>query len=168
MSFLAHTKATVFVPGGASGMSFALARKLAAAGHEVLVTAGDKPEVDKLQSSYPDLNFMHGMVATDSGRLSLFKQVTHEYPQINVLIIDTGESEAAPPLLETTAKDWPIFSEEINRTLLARMHLITLFLPVLMKTSDAIVVNMTSTAAICPTDDSPIYSAALGKSVSFI
>eukprot|EP01034_Spumella_vulgaris_P025875 gene25875-32380_t len=167
MSFLQTVKSTVLITGGASGIGLALAKRLVALKHKVIVAGRRQHQLDLAQEECPGLVTIHGDVSTDEGRKSLFNKVILEQPNLNVLINNAGVNIEVPPLWETTDEVWTSHKKHLETDLEAPMHLSTLVLPHFMRRFNALIVNVSGTIAFVPMARYPSYSAAKAGLHSF-
>ncbi len=169
MSFLATAiKSTVLVTGGGSGIGLAIAKRLSARGHEVIVVGRHQQKLDHARSECPEITTFQADVSTENGRKALFERMSLEYPQLNVLINNAGENITLPPFWKTSEDDWKIHQKVMATHLEAPMHLSMLCLPNLMKQPNALIMNVSAIVAFAPMASAPSYSAAKGTHIPWI
>eukprot|EP01034_Spumella_vulgaris_P027589 gene27590-34333_t len=169
MSFLNNSeKSTIFITGGASGIGLALAVRLLALGHVVIVAGRRQSVLDQAQNEHPELKTIQGDIGSDASRVALFEKVVKEYPDVNVLINNAGVLNAsASPLKDTTAEDWEGHKSVIDINLVGTIHLSILFLPHLATKPRPLIVNNTSILAFIPVAVAATYSATKAALHSF-
>ena len=147
---------TMLITGGTSGIGFELAKKLIAAGNTVLVTGRDS---DRIQKAKQELRGVH-VFQSDMGEPSeialLHREIIEKFPRLNVIINNAGIMRNLN--LNNTPSSG--LTREIEVNLSGPMLLNQLFLPHLLKQSEALIVNVSSGLALIPFVISPVYSAA--------
>jgi uncharacterized oxidoreductase len=146
---------TILITGGASGIGFALAKRFVKAGSTVIACGRRVEQLDRARRECPELHTVAGDISTAEGREKLFRQVVGEFPKLNVVINNAGIQNRPPPLYQS--QDWRQSELEIATNLEAPIHLSMLFLPHLMKTKNAGIVNVTSGLSFAPISFMPIY-----------
>jgi uncharacterized oxidoreductase len=146
---------TILITGGGSGIGLALAKRFAKAGSQVVICGRREEQLELAKKETPALHAVVGDISTESGRETLFKQVSQEFPELNVLINNAGIQNRPPPLIEQ--QDWRKHSLEIATNLEAPIHLSMLFLPHLLKKKDPSLINVTSGLAFAPISLMPTY-----------
>lgn len=164
MSFLGTAiKSTILITGGGSGIGLALAKRLSARGHEVIVVGRQQEKLDRAIKECPNLTAFQADVSTDSGRKALFERISLDHPQLNVLINNAGEHTTLPPVWKTSEEDWKVHQRVLSTHLEAPIHLSMLCLPQLMKHPHALIMNVSAILAFAPFAMAPSYSAAKGE-----
>jgi uncharacterized oxidoreductase len=158
-------KNTVLVTGGSTGIGFALAKRFADAGSDVVICGRRREALDEARRQCPALQTIVSDVATDTERTQLFKQVTERFPRINILINNAGIQNHLPPLVEK--QDWNRHSQEISINLEAPMHLSMLFISHLLKQDSPAIMNVSSGLAFAPIAFMPTYCATKAALHSF-
>jgi uncharacterized oxidoreductase len=158
---------TVLITGGASGIGLALATRLLAAGHKVIV-AGRRADVLESAKSQGLLT-VQGDVSTDEGRIALATKVIADYPDVNVLINNAGIQNRLAPLTDPAhgGQLWEQHKAEIGINLLAPMHLSFLFIPHFQTKPRAQIVNVTSGLSFAPASWMATYCATKAAAHSF-
>jgi uncharacterized oxidoreductase len=156
---------TVLVTGGGSGIGFALARRFAKAGSQVIICGRRREQLEKAAKEQAGLHPFVCNVSTPTGRARLFEQVVREFPKLNVLINNAGIQNRPPPLIEKQA--WESTAQEIATNLDAPIHLSMLFAPFLAKQQNPAIINVSSGLAFSPLAFMPIYCATKAALHSF-
>lgn len=167
MSFLSsdsEQKSCILITGGASGIGFALAKRLIANGHQVVVCGRRLAQIQLAKSEVPGLETIQADLSTDSGRKTLFAEVLQQFPKINVVVNNAGIAIGEPvPLKDTSDADWALNKLVIATNLEAPIHLSMLFLPHLLAQPDALIVNVSSLTAFLPFAMYPTYCSTKGQ-----
>eukprot|EP01034_Spumella_vulgaris_P029545 gene29545-36612_t len=168
MSFLGNStqKSTIVITGGATGIGLGLAKALVALGHEVIVGGRRTDKLEAAKAAVPGLKTIQVDVSTDAGRIAFHKQITTQYPDLNVLINNAG---AANWLLlpNATPEDWAKSQVEFATNLAAPIHLAILFLPHLQTKKHSLIANVSSMSAFFPAAQISMYSASKAGLHSF-
>ncbi len=117
---------TILITGGASGIGFALAKRYAHAGSQVIVCGRRQEQLDHAIRQIPGLKAIKADVASEKDRDALFQHASREYPDLNVLINNAGVQNHLPPLAE--AQPWAPYRQEIAINVEAPIHLSMLFI----------------------------------------
>lgn len=142
-------KKIALVTGGASGLGFAIARRLHDEGAEVVITDIDR---DKGQTSAEKIgvSFLPHDVSSEEEWVSLIEQVKSDFGRLDILVNNAGISgdiqETNPE--ETSVENW----EKVNRVngrgvFLGCKHAVSL----MRKSGGGSIINMSSIAAISAT-----------------
>jgi len=165
MSFLktAATKSTILITGGASGIGLALAKRLIALQHTVVVVGRRESQLQLARNECPDIVTIQADISNGTERKTLMLHIAKEFPSFNVLINNAAVNRFPAPLTQATEQDWEVYKEEINTDLIAPIHLAILFLPHLVQKQNSLIVNVTCETAFVPVAIEPAYSAAKGE-----
>src|SRR5271170_4381249 len=112
---------TILVTGGASGIGFALAKRFAQAGNEVIVCGRRKEQLSQAQRECPGVHVLPCDVSSEAERRSLIERAIRDFPKLNVLVNNAGIQNRPGPLREP--QDWSKHHQEITINLEAPMHL---------------------------------------------
>lgn len=146
---------TVLLTGGGSGIGFALASRLAAAGSKVIIVGRNVAKLEAAKEKCPELIIRGCDISDAEERKELFKWMTTEYPEVNVVINNAGIQR--PINLSLEDNDFAKVQAEINTNLEAPIHLSMLFAPYFVKHGGTIV-NVSSRLGIMPAVWVPIYT----------
>lgn len=148
---------TILVTGGTSGIGFELARRFLARENTVIVTGRDERKLAWARTMLPGLHAIRSDVSDPAAIDGLYKQVTAEFPGLDVLINNAGIMRNVK-LGEDRALD--DVTREIDIDLNGPIRMIQRFLPQLLTRPEAAIVNVTSGLAFIPFPPAPVYSAA--------
>jgi uncharacterized oxidoreductase len=157
-------KATVLITGGSEGIGLGFVAELVAAGSQVIITGRRVDALAKAKKTFPSIHTIQSDVASEEQRRALVEQVTKAYPALNVVILNAGVLYFATLTGLTKngtagTDDWAKRQEEIDINVSAPVHLTSLFVPHLLKQSEAAIVYVSSLFASAPSVFSPSYSA---------
>ncbi|MDQ3689552.1 MAG: SDR family NAD(P)-dependent oxidoreductase [Chloroflexota bacterium] len=147
---------TVLVAGATSGIGRGLAIKLHQAGNKVIVAGRREELLADLVAEHPGMD-AHPFDITSGGSVSqLFKGVTEQHPDLNVVVAMAGVM-IAENVLDPAAMD--ITERTIDTNLTGPIRLIHTFLPFLQDKADASIITVTSGLAYVPLKFTPTYCA---------
>lgn len=145
---------TILITGGGSGIGLALAEELSKLGNQVIVAGRSK---DKLEAAAgKDLRTISVDMMSLQSIQELAKNVTKEFPNLNVVIHNAGIMKNENLKSGDNAK---VQEETVATNLLGPMRLTEALLPHLLKQPNAVIMNVTSGLAFTPLAMTPTYSA---------
>jgi uncharacterized oxidoreductase len=147
---------TVLITGGATGIGLALAESLLELGNEVIICGRREERLIDVQKKHPDLHIRVCDVSDEKSRASLFKWVTENFEDLNILVNNAGIQRAIDLKEGIKALEG---ENEIRINLEATIFLSALFIPFLESKKEAAIVNISSGLAITPLAAVPIYCA---------
>ena len=147
---------TILITGGATGIGLALAESFLKLGNQVIICGRRKERLIEVQKMHPDLHIVECDVSDENGRNSLFKYVTENFNDINVLVNNAGIQRA----IDLTDGIKGLEGEnEIKINLEAPIYLSALFIPFLNSKEESAIINISSGLAITPLAAVPVYCA---------
>ena len=146
---------TILITGGGSGIGFAMATRLSEAGSRVIIVGRNTAKLEAAKEKCPELIIRGCDISDAEARKELFRWVTEEYPDINMVINNAGIQRAINLSLEDN--DFAKVQDEIRTNLEAPIHLSMLFAPYFVKNGGTIV-NVSSRLGIMPAVWVPIYT----------
>ena len=158
------TENTILITGGATGIGFALARRLSEKGNQVIICGRNEAALRKAQEEAPALVSRICDVADTDSRQSMVEWLKASHPNLNVVINNAGVQHRRDfnndPAMET-------LDQEVAINLTAPIHLITELLPALKQQERAFIINVSSGLAFSPMADVPVYCATKAAIHSF-
>lgn len=148
---------TILITGGTSGFGFEFAAKLIALGNTVIITGRNAQKLQETKQKLPAVHTIQSDVSKAEDIISLYNQVTREFPDLNILINNAGEMRK---LSLHQTHDVLDITREIEINLMGSIRMVQQFLPHLKKQNAAAILNVTSGIALMPFPLSPIYSAS--------
>jgi len=148
---------TALITGGATGIGFALAESLLAAGNKVIICGRREDRLHEAQKKHPELQIRVCDVADREEQKKLYKWVTSEFPDMNVLINNAGIQRDID--LSKGLEDILNGGNEIQINLEAPILLTALFIPHLLCKENPVIINVSSGLAYRPMAEVPIYCA---------
>ncbi|MFJ1973982.1 SDR family NAD(P)-dependent oxidoreductase [Streptomyces sp. NPDC087903] len=133
--------------GGTSGIGLGLALRLHEAGNKVVVAGRRKELLDETTAQHPGIDALVLDVADPDSIARASAAVAASHPGLNVLVNNAGimvREHLLDPAGLTVAED------HVTVNLLGTIRMAYAFLPLLVGKGDAVVMNVTSTAALLP------------------
>jgi uncharacterized oxidoreductase len=148
---------TILITGGTSGFGFEFASKLIALGNTVIITGRNLEKLREVKQTLAQVHTIQSDVSKAEDILSLYNQVTQQFPHLNIIINNAGEMRKISLNQEHDLND---ITREIEINLMGPIRMVQQFLPHLKKQKNAVVMNVTSAIALMTFPLSPIYSAS--------
>jgi uncharacterized oxidoreductase len=142
----------ILVTGGASGIGFALAEKFIKDGNTVIICGRREAALNEAKNKLPSLITKVCDLSVDTERESLFKWVSENHNDLNILVNNAGIQQ----WMSLTDPDFfKRAKEEITINIEAPVHLTYLFQNLSSLTT---IMNVTSGLSFIPLTKTPIYS----------
>ncbi len=143
----------ILVTGGGSGIGLALAERFIKDGNTVIICGRREAVLNEAKDKFPSLVIKVCDLAKESERESLFKWISENHSDLNILVNNAGIQQwmsISEPDFFQRAK------EEIIVNVEAPIHLTQLFLNLKSLTT---IMNVTSGLSFVPLTKTPVYSA---------
>ena len=118
---------TILITGGASGIGFALAKRFARFGSQVVICGRRTEQLNLARQICPELHTVVADISHEEGREQLLQRISQGFPKLNVLINNAGIQNRPPAIQQP--QDWSRSKLEIATNLEAPIHLSMLFVP---------------------------------------
>ncbi|MDR3697513.1 SDR family NAD(P)-dependent oxidoreductase [Mucilaginibacter sp.] len=151
------SKNTILITGGASGFGLEFANRLLALGNTVIITGRNQAKLDETRKKLPGIHTFKSDVSDPEAITALFKDVTQQFPALNILINNAGEMRKLN--LQDPATGLNDLTREVEINLMGPIRMVQAFLPHLKKQKNAAILNVTSGLALTPFPISPVYGA---------
>ena len=148
---------TILVTGGTSGLGLEFTKQLLELGNTVIITGRNQVKLEQTKKLFPKVHVFQSDVSDVEAIRELYKEVTRQFPNFNVLINNAGEMRKIN--LHDTSIDLGNITEEIDINLSGPIRMIQQFLPHLKTQKNAAIMNVTSGLALVPFPIAPIYGA---------
>jgi uncharacterized oxidoreductase len=148
----------VLITGGATGIGFALARKLVEGGNDVIICGRRGDRIESALSEVPGLRGLACDIARDEDITRLLDFTRNAFGRLDVLINNAAIQVQADGI--EGASDFAAIDEEIRINLIAPMKLTMAALPLLSARPAALIANLCSLLAIMPKPNAPGYCAS--------
>lgn len=146
----------VLITGGGSGIGLALAKKFLAHGHTVLITGRNLGKLEKAKQENPEIHIYQSDVTDDAEVRTLANDVQQKFGAIDVLINNAGIMNLVDSGNESNDLQKQMQEIEINYN--SPIRILHYFLPLLKKSKNATLVNVSSGLAYVPFAQAPVYS----------
>jgi uncharacterized oxidoreductase len=143
----------ILITGGASGIGFGMAERFIKDHNTVIICGRRESALKDAADKLPGIITRQCDVALGSDREELFKWISEEHSDVNVLVNNAGIQHWM------SVSDTDFFAkakEEITTNIEAPLHLTSLFLQLKSLTT---IMNITSGLAFVPAIKMPVYSA---------
>jgi uncharacterized oxidoreductase len=135
-----------------------MAKALVKAGNEVIICGRRESKLQEAEQNLPSLHIRVCDLEIKSSREGLYRWVTAEFPQVNMIVNNAGIQKEIDFLAGATSLLEDESEIEINLT--ASIHLCSLFIPYFLKQkADCAILNVTSGLAFIPLKIIPVYCA---------
>ena len=155
---------TILITGGTSGMGLELAKQLYERGNVVIITGRNQEKLDRAQRDLRDVHTFRSDVADPAAIAALYQDVITKFPALDTLINNAGIMRIQKFNLDEGLDD---ITQKIETCFSGPVRMIKQFLPHLKTRNKALIVNVSSGAALIPFPISPVYSAAKAALHSF-
>lgn len=147
---------TVLITGGGSGIGLALAHKFLENNNTVIITGRNKSKLEKVKQENPRIQIFQSDVTDDADVRMLVDDVEEKFGGLDVLINNAGIMNLVDTGNESNDLQRQMQEIEINFNSPVRM--LHYFLPLLKKSKNAVLVNVSSGLAYVPFAQAPVYS----------
>lgn len=156
---------TILITGGTSGIGLEFAKQLGNMGNIIIITGRNQTKLDQVVNAHPEFHAYRSDVTNKEDIISLYTQVTKDFPSLNVLINNAGFMKIGK--FYEPNEDLSLVTEEIATNLNGPIWMAHQFIPHLKKQNEAAIINVTSLLGIVPLPLSPVYSATKAGLRSF-
>ncbi len=150
---------TILITGGATGIGLAMAGVFIERGNRVIICGRRQEKLDEARQRYPELVCHCCDVSNAVSRQQLFDALVSSDLSPNVLINNAAVMRGYD-LAAGGAVDLDQVEQDLQTNFLAPVALIELFLPVLTKQADAVIINVSSPGGVVPVARVPFYCAS--------
>jgi uncharacterized oxidoreductase len=147
---------TVLITGGGSGLGLALAKKFLENNNTVIITGRNLAKLAKVKQDNPKIHFYQSDVTDDAEVRMLADDIQQNFDGLDVLINNAGIMNLVDSGNESN--DLHKQMEEIEINYNSPIRVLHYFLPLLKKSKNAVLVNVSSGLAYVPFAQAPVYS----------
>ena len=155
---------TILVTGGTSGMGLELAKQLLERRNVVIITGRSQEKLDDAKRELRGVHTFKSDVGDPAAIAVLYDNVLRQFPALDTLINNAGIMRVQKFNQNQGLDD---ITCEIEVCYSGPVRMIKQFLPHLMTRKGALLVNVSSGAALIPFPISPVYSGAKAALHSF-
>jgi len=156
---------TILITGGASGIGFALTKKLVELKNKVLVIGRDKNKLENAKKAIPEIEIIQCDITNQNDLESLLVTIENNFPTLNILINNAGIQYNYSMIEEYNVSQK--IEDEITTNLITPIKLGSFLIPVLANKNEAAIINVTSALAISPKENAAVYCATKAALHSF-
>lgn len=146
----------VLITGGASGIGLAIAEKFLAHDNTVIIVGRTLAKLEDIQAKHPKIHIHQTDVSNDADVQTLVDHVRSKFNGLDVLVNNAGIMNLVDAGNEENDLQKQMQEIEINYN--SPIRVLHFFLPLLKKSSSAVVVNVSSGLAYVPFAQAPVYS----------
>ncbi len=146
----------VLITGGSSGIGLALAKKFLDNDNTVIITGRNLAKLEKVKAENPKIHFFQSDVTDDSEVRMLADDIQEKFGGLDVLINNAGIMILVDAGNEGNDLQKQMQEIEINYN--SPIRVLHYFLPLLKKSKNAVLVNVSSGLAYVPFAQAPVYS----------
>ena len=146
----------VLITGGASGIGLALAKKFLENDNTVIITGRNLSKLEKVKQDNPKIHFYQSDVTIDAEIRMLADDIQEKFDGLDVLINNAGIMNLVDTGNENNDLQKQMQEIEINYN--SPIRVLHYFLPLLKKSKNAVLVNVSSGLAYVPFAPAPVYS----------
>jgi len=147
---------TVLITGGGSGIGLAIAQKFLANDNTVIITGRNLAKLEKVKQENPKIHIYQSDVTNDAEVRNLANGIQEKFGGIDILINNAGIMNLVDAGNESN--DLHKQMEEIEINYNSPIRVLHYFLPLLKKSKNAVLVNVSSGLAYVPFAQAPVYS----------
>lgn len=151
------TNNTILITGGSSGIGRELAKKLLAKHNEVLICGRSQEKLEEAQKLLPEVKIFQCDIASQTECQRLYEWVANHHPNCNILINNAAIVHKTDFLVDEKAIEKAQY--EFKTNILAPISLSKLFLPLLLKNTNAQIINITTGLVYVPRAVYAFYNA---------
>lgn len=150
------SKQRVLITGGSSGIGLALAKKFIENDNTVIITGRNLTKLEKVKSENPKIHIFQSDVTQDIDVRMLADDIDQKFDGLDVLVNNAGIMSLIDAGNEENELQKQFEEIEINFNSPIRM--LHYFLPMLKKSKNAVLINVSSGLAYVPFSQAPVYS----------
>lgn len=151
-----QSKQIVLITGGGSGIGLAIAQKFLANDNTVIITGRNLAKLEKVKQENPKIHIYQSDVTDDAEVRMLADDIQEKFDGLDVLINNAGIMNLVDAGNESN--DLHKQMEEIEINYNSPIRVLHYFLPLLKKSNNAVLVNVSSGLAYVPFAQAPVYS----------
>lgn len=146
----------VLITGGGSGIGLALAKKFLENKNTVIITGRNLAKLKKVKAENPNLHIFQSDVTNDAEVRKLALDIQQKFNGLDILINNAGVMNLVDAGNEKNELQKQMQEIEINFN--SPIRVLHNFLPLLKKSKNAVLVNVSSGLAYVPFAQAPVYS----------
>jgi uncharacterized oxidoreductase len=152
------TNKIALITGGGSGIGFQIAKLLSQKGNRVIITGRSEEKLQKVATHLQNVSYIVADVTSVADTEKLVEEVNNKYGELDILINNAGHANVYK--LGKAANAGEKAAEEMETNYFSVIRLTEKLLPLLEKSPEAAIVNVTSIVAFAPGINMPTYAAS--------
>lgn len=148
---------TVFISGGSAGIGLAIAKKLHAAGNNIIINGRNEKRLHHALKELDGAVGIQGDLSVEADRFRIAEELKINHPELNMIINNAGAAFAY--LLNETQNAHEKAAVEMNTNYFSIIHFTELLLPYLLQKAEAAVINISSISVFGSHKMLPTYGA---------
>ena len=148
----------VLITGGGSGIGLALAKKFLENKNTVIITGRNLTKLKKVKAENPNVHIFQSDVTNDAEVRKLALDIQQKFNGLDILINNAGVMNLVDAGNEENELQKQMQEIEINFN--SPIRVLHNFLPLLKKSKNAVLVNVSSGLAYVPFAQAPVYSGS--------
>ena len=133
---------TILITGGATGIGFAMTQYFHERGNTIIICGRREDRLEQVKKQLQGIHILKCDVADPNDRIELTEYIKKNFPNTNMLINNAGIQRDID-LTKGTA-DLDSGENEIEVNLVAPIYLSGLFVPILSRNNNAVIINVSS------------------------
>lgn len=150
---------TVFISGGSAGIGLAIAKKLNAAGNQIIINGRNEKRIQSALKELHNAVAIQGDLSIASERIRVAEELKNNHPNVNIIINNAGAA-FMNDLGDVNNNAAEKAYQEINTNYISVIDFTALVLPLLLQKDEAAIVNVSSIAVFRSNKYLPTYSAS--------
>lgn len=150
---------TVFISGGSAGIGLAIAKKLSAAGNQVIINGRDETRLQNALKELDNAVGIQGDLSIVADRIRIAEDLKANHPEVNIIINNAGAA-FMNDLSDRNNNAAEKAYQEMNTNYISVIDFTALTLPLLLQQEEAAIVNVSSIAVFRSNKYLPTYSAS--------
>jgi uncharacterized oxidoreductase len=152
------TNKTILVTGGGSGIGLEITRLLSQKGNKVIITGRTEAKLQEAAAQLENVSFITADINNEADVNNLVSRVGTEYGALDILVNNAAHAHFYKLGEGVNAHDKA--ADEMQTNYLSVIRLTEKFLPLLLASHGAAIVNVTSIVAFVPGIKLPTYAAS--------
>lgn len=154
----------ILITGGATGIGFALTKTLCE-NNKVIICGRREDKLIEAKNILPKINIKKCDITSKTERDELLKYISSTFGGLDILINNAGVQKPIDFTLGNN--EFEDSDIEIDINFKAQIHMISTFMPLLLKSTNPSIINVSSGLAFVPLSNFPIYCATKAALHSF-
>ncbi|GAA5220684.1 SDR family oxidoreductase [Membranihabitans marinus] len=147
----------ILITGGNKGIGLALAKKFISLGNEVIIVGRNEEDLKAVKADFPKIHIFACDLSRQEDIDNLLLFIEREHQDLNILVNNAGIQYNYHFLEEKQLLNKIEYESRVN--FMAPIKLTALLLPLLEANEDSAIINVSSSLAMVPKANAPVYCA---------